>query len=239
MLGFVKQEPHIIWPHHPTQLISEYLHTGGSLQKCTYMCGLYTKQSIKGNLHSDAPGAWSNWCCQHQTTQHKRHQRPVTTQMHRGRVGLEGSASSKDPEESICDLAFKGWYFRFSLLFLLGRGGTCMAEQKTSKLWEANLSKKGMSTPSCDAAFCAEKTLKMTFRKKSHIFGYTSSTETSRIGWSCWKTSKPWTTSIKLLAQIPGTIVWVKMFWEVYAPLKPLHLKVSKNCFPIHPWSLT
>lgn len=117
MLGLVKQEPHIIWPHHPTQLISEYLHHF----KDAPVCGLYTQKSRKGNLHPDAPGGMEQLMlpAPNNTTQTASTPSHNTNAPRTSRLGRVREQQRSWTNQSM-NLVFKGWYFRFSLLFLLG-----------------------------------------------------------------------------------------------------------------------
>jgi len=71
--------------------------------------------------------------------------------------------------------------------------------------------------------------------KKVIIFGYTSSTQITQEFLEVVQTPHNLELPSSSLLKFAETIVWVGMFWEVYAPLKPLHLKVSNNCFSQSP----
>ena len=102
---------------------------------------LYTKKYKRVVYTRTHQGHGATDVASTKTTKTKTEKRRVTTQMHRGRVGLPGPAGSKDPEQILIrGLEVKGWCFR--LLPLLLRPPW---PQKQGS-FEANPSKKRMST---------------------------------------------------------------------------------------------
>lgn len=197
-----------------------------------YVWIIYQK-NIKGNLHPDAPGGMEQLMLPAPNNTTKTASTPShnTNAPRTSRLGRVRGQQRSWTNQSVI------WCLRVDTFdshrFFCWGGAPAWLRKKQESFEKQTFQKRGCQ-PQVAMRLGAEKNPKMTFKKKSYFW-------INIIHWNFKNWLKLSNNLITLnFHQAPWeTIVWVGMFWEVYAPWSHFTLRSPTIVFPIPPWSLT